>query len=272
MQRREDVREYLNLQRELLQAQLEVDAMPHKGAVADWEDHLPLSALETRSLEAKQPIVQFLDLTVFDTATLKPIFRKVVDVFATTYPNRKGLDKLLGRIDGGEIDLATLIAVVLKEDDTVLMRYAMEYEVEVPLLTLLVTTPIQPFFEDIARRASPAFYEKWWRANCPICGRVPQVARLLNRQRYLLCDFCGSEYRSDYSLCVNCGNRDPYTLKFLKNEAKPEFQIDFCTKCNHYLKVILEDARKTTIPRRLEDILTLNLDVEAKRAGLIRNY
>ena len=50
-------------------------------------------------------------------------------------------------------------------------------------------------------------------------------------------------------------------------EGKPEFQIDFCTKCNHYLKVIIENKLKEPIPRCIEDILTLNLDIEALNAG-----
>ena len=54
-------------------------------------------------------------------------------------------------------------------------------------------------------------------------------------------------------------------------EGKPEFQIDFCTKCNHYLKVIIENKLKEPIPKCIEDILTLNLDIEALNAGLIRN-
>ncbi len=68
-----------------------------------------------------------------------------------------------------------------------------------------------------------------------------------------------------------CGNNDPYTLIFMASEDQPEFQIDFCTKCNHYIKIIDEEKLKKTIPKGFEDILTLNLDLAAKDASLIRD-
>jgi FdhE protein len=87
----------------------------------------------------------------------------------------------------------------------------------------------------------------------------------------LACIFCGTEYISDRFLCVYCDNKDPYSLKYLTNDSKSEFQIDFCTKCRHYLKVINEDKIKDPIPEGLEDLLTLNLDFVAKKADLKRN-
>jgi formate dehydrogenase maturation protein FdhE len=48
------------------------------------------------------------------------------------------------------------------------------------------------------------------------------------------------------------------------------FQIDFCTKCKHYLKVIDEAKLKEDMPRGFEDVLTLDFDLVAKKANLER--
>ena len=135
----------------------------------------------------------------------------------------------------------------------------------------MVSVLIQPCLEEIARKIDSSLLDKWWQAYCPVCGRIPIVARVRQRKRYLVCTFCGAEYLSDRFLCVYCGNKDPYTLKYLSVDAQPAFQIDFCTKCKHYIKVIDEAKLKEAIPRGLEDILTLNLYLVAKNADLVRD-
>jgi FdhE protein len=130
---------------------------------------------------------------------------------------------------------------------------------------------IQPCLKEIARKIDSSTLDKWWQASCPVCGRLPVVARLRDRKRYLVCTFCSTEYLSDRFLCVHCSNKDPYTLSFLIDQTQPVLQIDFCTKCKHYLKVIDEAKLKEPIPKGLEDILTLDLDVLAKNKELLRD-
>ena len=55
----------------------------------------------------------------------------------------------------------------------------------------------------------------------------------------------------------------------INESSRLENQIDFCTKCKNYLKVIIDRALPEPIPGFLADILTLNLDVQAKHADLV---
>ncbi|MCW3988076.1 MAG: formate dehydrogenase accessory protein FdhE [Candidatus Bathyarchaeota archaeon] len=135
----------------------------------------------------------------------------------------------------------------------------------------MINTPLQPFIEELSRQASSSFYDRWWQARCPNCGRIPRVAHIRDRRRYLTCNYCGAEYRSDHFLCVNCGNKDPDTLNYMRIEGTSEYQIDFCTKCKNYLKVIIDGASPEPIPGFLADILTLNLDVQAQQADLVKH-
>ncbi|MEM3584378.1 MAG: hypothetical protein QW193_03730, partial [Nitrososphaerales archaeon] len=67
-----------------------------------------------------------------------------------------------------------------------------------------------------------------------------------------------------------CGNVDPTTFKFLAPEGYQEFRVDFCEKCKYYLKVIDNSKLKKPIPKGLEDIITIDLDIMANSAGLKR--
>jgi len=266
-----DLREYLELQSKILQAQINYDAQSNNVAKTDWIDQLPLNLLEQKSLKTKKPIIHYINLSLFNEDSLLSIFRKSVNLFISMDPAKKGLETLLNNIDAGKISFLKLIEAALRDDITSIIRYAKKFKVEHEFLLFLINIPLQPFIEEISKRVSSSFYDKWWRAPCPICGKVPSISRIRNRKRYLLCDFYGAEYPSNYFLCVNCENKEPNTLNYMNIEGKPEFQIDFCIKCNHYLNVIIESKLRESIPRCIEDILTLNLDIEAMHTGLIRN-
>lgn len=270
IKQRVDLYEYLELQRKVLQIQLEIDATQNKGARDNWNGQLSMSQLEEKALETKKPVVYFIDPAIFIEETLSSLFRRVVDTLISMYPDEKGLRKFSEQTIAKKIDLLNLIKAAMSEDETLIMKYAKNFEVEPIILLYLISTPVQPFIEELARRASPSFYAKWWQSHCPICGRIPNIARIRDRRRYLLCDFCGAEYLSDYFLCVHCENKDPYTLKYMKIDGKSGFQIDFCTKCKHYVKVIIENELQKPISRCAEDMLTLDLDIEAEHAGLVR--
>jgi len=74
--------------------------------------------------------------------------------------------------------------------------------------------------------------------------------------------FCQLRVKNHECLCCIHAR---YTPKYLTIKAQPAFSIDSCGKCRHYIKMIDEAELKENIPRGLEDILTLNLDLVAKK-------
>ena len=268
---REDLRGALTLLQQVLQAQLQIDETLTKGAKQGWMEPQSIASLEQQALQAKKPMIHFFPPDLFDRDALNATFRSIVHVFHSTYPEQKGMQKLLNQLNHGSIDLLLWINAVLTDDGEAIFRWAETYELAPSLFHVLITAPLQPFMEELARRASSSFYDKWWQARCPICGQMPRVARLRGRRRFLTCNYCGAEYRSDHFLCVNCNNKDPYTLQFMQLEDSLAFQIDFCTRCKNYLKVIIDQALPHPIPGFLADLMTLDLDVHAQHAGLIRH-
>ena len=267
---REDLKGSLQLHKRILEIQLEIDKAPTKGTTMDWNDQTTIATLQRKSFEAKKPIIHFLDPTIFNLSFLFPVFKKIVHALIKQNIDERGLRKFLSFVEGGEINLFKLIEATLKENIVSIRKDAEQWSVKPSLLLYIISVLIQPCLEEIARKIDSSLLDKWWQASCPVCGRIPVVARLRHRKRYLVCTFCGIEYLSDRFLCVHCGNKDPYTLKYLNIEAQPAFQIDFCAKCRHYVKVIDEAKLKESLPKGLEDILTLNLDLLAKNTDLAR--
>jgi FdhE protein len=257
--------------KKILQAQLRIDETSNRGAKGDWWEQQSITALEQKVLEAKKPMTHFLNPELFDADALQSVFQAIMQIFISTYPERKGLRNLLDQLRLETVDFVSWIKAVLTEEGELIIRWAEKYEVESSLLFFMINTPLQPFIEELARQASSSFYDRWWQARCPICGRIPKIAHIRDRRRYLSCSYCGAEYRSDHFLCVHCENKDPYTLKYMRMEGKPGYQIDFCTKCKNYLKVIIDGVLPEPVPGFLADILTLNLDVQAQQADLLKH-
>ncbi|NWG10988.1 formate dehydrogenase accessory protein FdhE [Candidatus Bathyarchaeota archaeon] len=267
---RKELRQSLEFQKKILQIQQEIDDTSTKGAKGNCGCRLEISRLQEDSLKTKQPITHFIDSSIFDSDMLVFASKKVVRAFEEWKPDG-GLRNLLNSVESGRIDLPRIVDAILKEDVISIKNFAAELGTQPTLLFYVISILIQPCLEEIARKVNVSFSDRWWQPFCPVCGRTPTVARIRNRKRYLVCTFCGAEYLSDYFVCVHCGNKDPYTLKYLVPKEQSEFQIDFCNKCKHYLKVIDETKLKESIPKGLEDLLTLNLDLIAKDAGLVRD-
>ncbi|UCG44539.1 MAG: formate dehydrogenase accessory protein FdhE [Candidatus Bathyarchaeota archaeon] len=267
----EDLQDSLMLQEKILQVQLELDSSPTKGTTINWEDQKNVETLWQKACTKKKPIIHFLDPTVFDHDVLFPLSKNIIQILLGRKAGDKGLKKLFDSLESGGLKLPDLIKATLKENFDYIRKVAREYDIQPALLLFIVGALIQPCFEEITRKIDSSTFDRWWQASCPVCGRIPAVAKLRQRKRYLVCTFCGAEYLSDHYLCVHCENKDPYTLNFMTAEEQPAFHIDFCMKCKHYIKVMDEGKLKKPIPKGFEDLLTLDLDLSAKNAGLIKD-
>jgi len=271
LEQHEDLQSTLKIKKRTLLIQQEIDITTKNGLATKLYDKRSIMDLQQKASDKKLPIIHFLDPSKFDFDALFIAFKELVNIFVEQNINKEGLMKLLNHFESGKIRLSKLVKATLREEIGSIKEAAKESGVETEILLHLTSAIIQPFIEDIARKTDPKFYEKLWQGSCPVCGRIPAVARNRYRKRFLACTYCGTDYLSDNFLCVHCGNKDPYTLKYIDIQSKPAFKIDFCTKCKHYIKVIEETKLKETIPKGMEDILTLNLDFLAKETDLIRN-
>ncbi|MEM3382825.1 MAG: formate dehydrogenase accessory protein FdhE [Nitrososphaerales archaeon] len=260
----------LELYKMILQAQKQIRDDPKKGTIIDWSDESIIEDLQKKVRQFNQPITNFLNPNIFNSKALINTCERIVKAFIEKGLEKKLLDNFLNELFYGKISIHDLVAATLKGDAGYFKDFGERFKVDPALILFIASTLIQPCLEEIAKRIDSSLLEKWWQAPCPICGRRPIVARLKARKRYLICSLCEAEYLTDLFFCVNCGNIDPTTLKFLAPEDYPEFRVDFCEKCKHYLKVIDESKLKKPIPKGFEDIITIDLDIMANELGLKR--
>ena len=110
--------------------------------------------------------------------------------------------------------------------------------------------------------------ENWTKGYCPVCGALPYLALLKGEggKRYLLCSYCGYEWRIDRLLCPFCGNKEQPSLNYFYAEGEETYRMDTCDQCHQYIKTI--DARNIEIiDLVLEDLATLHLDILASQKG-----
>lgn len=267
---RPELRKPLELYTMILEAQRQLRESPGKGTNLDWTDKSLISSLQHDALKSNKPITGLLDASVFDYTALLYTCEKVAGIFFEKGAKEEELKEFIHEMKSGRINIQDAVSAVLKGDAELFGDYGERFKTDPALVFFIISSLVQPCIEEIADKTDSSLIEKWWQAPCPVCGRMPMCARSKNNKRYLVCTFCGSRYLADQFLCANCGNTDPSTLKFLTPEDNPEFRVDYCEKCKHYLKVIDEDKSGSSIPESLEDIVTIDLDIIAKDAGLVR--
>jgi len=230
-----------------------------------------LASLQEKSLKTKTAIIHLVDPAAFNYDVLLPLSKKIAKVFVEKKTDRQGFENFIEHIEKGQANLPELVEAILRGDEDLLKKRAEELDIQPIHFLYALGSLVQPCFEEITSKVAASFLDAWWQTSCPVCGRNPVVAKFRNRKRYLTCTFCGAEYLSDQFVCVHCGNKDPYTLKYMVTQKQPAFEINFCKKCKHYIKVIHEARLKEPIPKGLEDVVTLDLDLAAKKAGLNRD-
>jgi FdhE protein len=140
------------------------------------------------------------------------------------------------------------------------------------IFLFLFKESLRPSIEEGVRKFSEKVtLETGLKNFCPICGSKPYMAFLKEEvgKRYLLCSYCGYEWRFDRLACPFCENREQASLKYFFEEGEEAYRIDICEKCKQYIKTI--DLRKIQlIDPIFEDISTIHLDLLALNKGYNR--
>ncbi|NWG09639.1 MAG: formate dehydrogenase accessory protein FdhE, partial [Nitrososphaerales archaeon] len=197
---RQDLRNPLELHKMILQAQRKVKESSRKGTSLNWDDKSIIEGLQQDAQRLSRPIASFLDSSVFDSDDLIHTCKEVAKVLVKKGMGDGWLGKFLDELISGKVNILDPVGAALKGDADYFGRYGERLGASPALILFIISALIQPCLEEMANKADPSFLEKWWQAQCPICGRRPIVARLKARKRYLICTLCGSEYLADQFL------------------------------------------------------------------------
>jgi FdhE protein len=149
---------------------------------------------------------------------------------------------------------------------------AKELGLDKKILLFFIHSSLKPSIETGVEQLSRKIEtETWMKGSCPVCGSLPYLSLLKEEvgKRFLLCSYCGYQWRIDRMICPFCNNRDQESLQFFYAEEEKTHRIDLCDKCHQYIKTIdLRTIGETDFP--LEDLATLHLDITAHKKGYQR--
>lgn len=149
---------------------------------------------------------------------------------------------------------------------------AKELGLDKKILLFFIHSSIRPSLEISAEKLSHEINtDTWMKGSCPVCGSLPYLSLLKEEvgKRFLICSYCGYQWRIDRMICPFCNNRDQESLQFLYAEEEKTHRVDLCDKCHQYIKTIdLRTIGETDT--LLEDLATLHLDIVASQKGYKR--
>ena len=180
------------------------------------------------------------------------------------------MEKIREALGNKRIDLRNLLKKGINEQRV--DRIADEVGLDKKVFSFLIRSSTQPSIEvgmEQLRRELNS--ETWMKGYCPICGSLPSLSLLKEEvgKRYLLCAFCGYQWRSERMICPFCGTKDQESLHYLCAEKEEAYRIDLCEKCHQYIKTIDFREIEESDPV-LEDLATLHLDILASKKGYKR--
>jgi FdhE protein len=227
---------------------------------------------EWKELLAKEgfSLIQKEDFPLDIEASVK-LFQALCQIGKEVNPHMaEQVGKIKEILANKRIDLKKLLKEGVKEQR--IEQIADEFGLDIKVFSFLIQRSIKPSIEaGMEQLHSELDPETWLKGYCPVCGSLPSLSLLKEEtgKRYLLCSYCGYQWRIDRLFCPFCDNREQESLHYLFAEGEEAYRIDLCDKCHQYIKTIDYRNLEESDPV-LEDLATLHLDILASQKGYKR--
>ncbi len=111
----------------------------------------------------------------------------------------------------------------------------------------------------------------WRRGKCPVCGCVPLMGKFRKEDGLWLveCSLCHTLWNVQRAQCPFCDDSHG-SLEFLYLDNDESKRASYCKACKRYVKVVDLRDGGVDVLLPLEDIVTVKLDLAAKKKGLNR--
>ncbi len=183
--------------------------------------------------------------------------------------DRKALKKASEKVLADSDWVKSLASAFLSRDESTISSMAAELNLEPMVLKFLIHMALTPFLSRLRKDLKGRIPRDGWNYGiCPLCGSFPDMA-YLNEQgkRFLHCELCGEEWPYSRIKCPFCGNHKTKELGYFVSEDDKGFRVDFCKRCNGYIKTLDTRIMGSLAPMELENLITLHLDMLAHEQG-----
>lgn len=165
------------------------------------------------------------------------------------------------------------ISGVLRRDTAMIENLVDAHQIQVEVVSFLVSQSLRPFMRLMARKLSADFdYDTWHRGTCPVCGGNPTMAYLSKgtRRRRLYCSLCECDWFFQRIGCPYCDNTEGSKIKYFTVDDDKRYRVYVCEVCKGYIKTVDHSAALGEKPEMFwEDAKTVHLDLIAMREGFI---
>jgi FdhE protein len=201
-----------------------------------------------------------------DWGNIAALYKRLVGLVKRRKDGRKQEEGLLKAITEMKNGTPVLIKAVLASDVPAIETLAKALNIDSPVLELLLRLSLRPALIVIAQTVLKQLdLSHWHYGHCPVCGSAPKLADLSGEggKRTLHCSLCEAAWPYQRLRCPFCENDNREELGYLRAEKEEGLRVDFCDRCNHYLKTIdlRELAGPIIVP--LDDTATWHLDIIA---------
>ena len=227
---------------------------------------------EWKELLAKEgfSLIQKEDFPVDIEVSIK-LFQSLCQIGKEANPHMaEQVEKINKALNNKKIDLKKLLKRGVKQQK--IEQVAAELGLDEKVFSFLIQSSARPSIEiGMERLRSELDPETWLKSHCPVCGSLPSLSLLKGEggKRYLLCSYCGYQWRIDRLFCPFCNNKEQDSLQYFSGEGEEVYRIDLCDKCHQYIKTIDYRTLEELDPA-LEDLATLHLDILASQKGYKR--
>ena len=224
-----------------------------------------------REIKVKEgfPLFSREDLPI-DLKAASSLFKRLLEHLSSKKrKDKEALEKALKRARTDSEWINSVIAAFLSRDEPAVSRMAKEVTLEPMILKFLTNMALKPSLNTLKESAGERIEKDGWNYGyCPLCGSYPDMAYLGDQgKRFLHCELCGYEWYYPRLKCPFCENDQPKKLGYFVSEEEEGFRVDFCKKCNCYIKTLDMRVIEQPAPLELENLITLHLDMLAHEQG-----
>jgi len=224
-----------------------------------------------REIKVKEgfPLFSREDLPI-DLKAASSLFKRLLEHLSSKKrKDKEALEKALKRARTDSKWINSVIAAFLSRDETTVTSRAKEVNIEPMVLKFLTHMSLRPSLNILKESAGERIDKDGWNYGyCPLCGSYPDMAYLADQgKRFLHCELCGYEWYYPRLKCPFCENDQSKELGYFVSEEEEGFRVDFCKKCNRYIKTLDMRIIEQPAPLELENLITLHLDMLAHEQG-----
>lgn len=247
--------------RELVSLMAEVAPRPQKISIE--------GRLKDVKREEGFPLFSRRDLPLDFESGSKLLSRFMDHLTGTRREDSDGLKKALEKVKSDADWAHGLFRAVLEKDDENLTRFGTETDLDPKVLQFFAQLALRPSLEELRHSVSEQIDKKGWDYGyCPLCGSEPNMAYLDRAgKRHLHCELCGEEWPHPRLHCPFCQNPEQQSLGYFQSEQEEGLRVDFCRKCNRYIKTVDKRVVEDVTPMELEYLASLHLDLLANKYG-----